>query len=146
VRARQSIYIHRPPDEVFAFVADHANDRLWRTELVSVEPVGDITEGVGTHLRQTVTYQGRTAEANIEITEWVPGQRICFRAHGGIRAHGCYDLRPEGDGTRFSVSATVELKGAAAMLERYVQQAVERAAAQDLERLKQVLEARPRTQ
>lgn len=144
MRARQSIYINRPPDEVFRFVADHTNDHLWRTELISVEPVGDIAEGVGTHLKQTISYQGRTAEANLEITDFVPGEKICYRAHGGIRAHGCYDFHPEGDGTRFSVSATVELKGGATMLERYVQQAVERAAEGDLERLKQVIEAQPR--
>jgi carbon monoxide dehydrogenase subunit G len=144
MRARQSIYINLPPDEVFRFVADHTNDRLWRSELISVERVGAIAEGIGTHLKQTVSYQGRTAEANLEVTDYIPGQKICYRAHGGIRAHGCYDFEPEGDGTRFSVSATVELKGAATMLERYVQQAVERAAETDLERLKQVIESRPR--
>jgi len=144
MRVRKSIYIDRPPAEVFAFVADHQNDRLWRSELVSVQPVGEIAEGVGAHLKQVVTYQGRTAEANLEITDFVPGAKICYRAHGGIRAHGCYDFTPEGDGTRFSMSATVELKGAATMLEHYIQQAVERAAAVDLERLRQVIESQPR--
>lgn len=144
MRVRQSIYIDRPPAEVFAFVADHHNDHLWRSELVSVQSVGEIAEGVGAHLKQVVSYQGRTGEASLEITDFVPGEKICYRAHGGIRAHGCYDFTPEGDGTRFAVSATVELKGAATMLERYVQQAVERAATTDLERLRQVIESRPR--
>lgn len=139
MRLRQSIYIERPVGDVFAFIADHANDRRWRSEVVSSRSDGG--PGVGAHLHQTVSYRGRTAEAHLEVTEHVPGERICFRAHGGVRAHGCYDLHPEGDGTRLAVSATVELKGGAAMLERYVRQAVEQAAAADLERLKAILEA-----
>jgi carbon monoxide dehydrogenase subunit G len=142
MRARQSIYIERAADEVFDFIADHRNDALWRSEVVSSSVVGDITRGVGARLQQVVSYRGRRADAHLEITEFVPGERICFRAHGGMRAHGCYELRPEGSGTRLSVSATVELKGAAAMLERYILQAVEEAADEDLERLRAVLEAR----
>ena len=141
MRAHGSIVIDRPVAEVFAFVADSANDPLWRGELVASAVVGDVREGVGTHLRQTISYQGRTAEASLEVTEFEPDARICFRAHGGIRAHGCYDLRPEGDGTYLAVSVTVELKGAAAMLERYVSQAIEDAVSADLARLKSVLES-----
>ncbi len=141
MRVHKSIFIERPVDEVFAFVADHANDARWRSELLSSSVVGDVREGVGMRLHQVVSYQGRTGEANVEVTEIEPGRRICYRAHGGIRAHGCYDLETEGDGTRLNVSATVELKGPAAMLERYIRQAVEEAAEHDLERLRAVLEA-----
>lgn len=141
MRVHQSSYIARPVDEVFDFIAEHGNDHRWRSELVSSDTVGAVDRGVGTHLRQTVSYQGRTLEANIEVTEFEPGRRICFRAHGGIRAHGCYDVQPEGEGARLTISATFELKGAASMLERYVRQAVEQAASADLERLKLVLES-----
>lgn len=145
MRVSQSIYIARPSEDVFAFVADHKNDHLWRAELISTNVEGDVGEGVGTHVRQRVSYQGRTAETHLEVTEFEPGRRICFRAHGGVRAHGCYDVKPDGPGTYLTVSATVELKGGAAMLERFVRQAVEQAAAQDLQRLKGVLEGAPAT-
>lgn len=141
MRVSRSTYIERTVDDVFAFVADHDNDRLWREELVSSRIDGDAGQGIGTHLHQTLSHQGRTAETNLEVTEFERGHRICFRAHGGVRAHGCYDLVPDGPGTLLTVSATIELKGEQAMLERYVRQAVEQSAENDLLRLKAVLEA-----
>jgi len=141
MRIRQSIHISRPVDDVFEFVADHTNDHRWRSEVRSVQIVGAVREGVGTHRREMVAYQGKAVEANVEITEFEPGSRICFRIHGGMRAHGCYDFRAEGDGTRFGFSATVELTGKAAMLERYALQVVEKVVITDLKRLKAILEA-----
>ena len=141
MRLQKSIYIGRPAEEVFAFIADHSNDHRWRGELLSSHIVSDVCEGVGTHLRQAVSYRGRTAEANFEVTEFEPGRRICFRARGRLRAHGCYDVQPEGSGTRLTVSATVELKGEEAMLERYFRQVVEQAAWSDLEQLRLLLES-----
>ena len=141
MRIRKSTYISRPAEDVFWFVAEPTNDVRWRSEVRSVQVVSAVRQGVGTHRREMVAYQGKPAEANVEITEFEPGSRICFRIHGGMRAHGCYDMRPEGDGTRFGFSATVELKGKAAMLERYILQVVEKTVEDDLKRLKTILEA-----
>lgn len=140
MRVRCGIYIDRPPTAVFDFVADHANDVRWRAEITGHERVGEIASGVGAHIRQTVAYQGRVAQLSIEVTDHVPPERICFRVHGKTRAHGCYEFTPEGDGTRFAVAITVELKGSEAMLERYVRQALDQAVEADLARLKRVLE------
>ena len=141
MRVRQSVYIDRPPAEVFAFVADHANDSLWRTELDSHEYVGDLRQGIGARMHQRLSYQGRTAEVSVEETDHQEGKRICFRAHGGVRAHGCYDLLSDGPGTCFQVAITVELKGSETMLERYLNQALESAVEIDLARLKSVVES-----
>lgn len=144
MRAQRSIYIERPVEEVFWFLADHANDRRWRSELLGMNVVGDVSQGVGAHTRQTISYQGRILEVNLEVTDFVPNERICLKAHGGVRAHGCLAVRPEGTGTRVSISGTAELKGSAAMMERYVLQAVELIAEEDLKRLRTVLESRSR--
>ncbi len=140
MRVSQTIYIERPADEVFAFIADHGNDMLWRAELVSSRVEGDVPSGIGTHVRQTITHQGRSTDVNLEISEFEQDRRVCFRARGGIRAHGCYDVNPDGPGTLLSVSVTIELKGTEAMLERFVRQAVESAVDADLSQLKAVLE------
>lgn len=140
MRVISSISIERPVDEVFAFIADPANDLRWRAELMSSQVEGDVRHGLGVHVRQTIAYQGRTACVNLEMTEFELSRRICFCARGGVRAHGCCDLSPDGSGTSLSVSITVELKGDEAMLERYVRQAIAHAAETDLARLRQVLE------
>lgn len=141
MRAQKSIYVERPVEEVFWFLADHTNERRWRSELLGVALIGDVSQGVGAHTRQTISYQGRILEVNLEVADFVPNERICFKAHGGVRAHGCFAVRPEGKGTRVSVSGTAELKGSAAMMERFIMQAVERVAEEDLERLRTVLES-----
>lgn len=140
MRMDSSVYIERPVDEVFAFIADPGNDLRWRKELTASHAEGDIGQRPGVHVHQSIAYQGRSAAVNLEVTEFEPGRRICFRAHGGVRAHGCYDLRPDGPGTLLSVTVTIELKGEESMLERYVRQAVEHAAETDLTRLRAVLE------
>ncbi|MDO9557791.1 MAG: SRPBCC family protein [Coriobacteriia bacterium] len=140
MRTHKSIYIERPVADVFWYVADMSRHGEWRSELLATDIVGEISEGVGAHIRQRIAYQGRTLEANLEITEFVPGQRICFWAHGGMHAHGCFDFTAKGTGTRFDASATMELKGVLGMMERYIEQAIDRVADADFERLKTVLE------
>jgi uncharacterized protein YndB with AHSA1/START domain len=140
VRTHKSVYIARPVADVFWYVADISRHSEWRSELLGSDIVGEVREGVGTHLRQRIAYQGRTLEANLEITDFVPGERICFRAHGGIHAHGCFDFSAEDVGAVMRATATVELKGALTMMERYIRQAIDRVAETDFERLKVVLE------
>ncbi|MEN6431109.1 MAG: SRPBCC family protein [Coriobacteriales bacterium] len=141
MRTRQSIRIERPCEEVFWFLADHTNERRWRAELLATRFVGEVRQGVGTHLRQTLSYQGRIVEADLEITDFVPGERIGFTVHGGVRAHGSISVRAERGGTRVVAAGSAELKGSAAMMERFITQAVERIVIEDLTRLKRVLEA-----
>ena len=140
MHVNSTVYIERPIGEVFTFVADPSNDLRWRGELLSSQVEGDVHDGLGTHVRQVVAYQGRTACLNLEVTASEPDSRICVRARGGVSAHGCLDLRPDGTGTLLQASITIELKGDEAMLERYVRQAVEQAAETDLARLREVLE------
>lgn len=140
MRIRQTAYIDRPASDVFTFVADRANDPQWRTELEAHAYIDDPEQGAGARIRQVVSYQGRTAEFTLEITDVVPENRICFRTHGGVRAHGCCDLAADGPGAGLTFSITVELKGEQLMLERYLRQALENTVADDLARLKETLE------
>ncbi len=121
MRVNSSVYIGRPVDEVFAYMADPG-------------------DGLGTHVREALANQGRITGVNLEVTESELNRRICFRARGSARAHGCYELGSDGPGTLLSLSVTVELKGDDSMLERYVRQAVELAAEADLAQLRQTLE------
>ncbi|MBN2840152.1 MAG: SRPBCC family protein, partial [Coriobacteriia bacterium] len=121
-------------------VADRGNDRLWRREVDATRSDSGSGSEPGARVHQTLMHQGRRAEVTFVMTDVVPGQRLCFRIHSGIRAHGCFDLRPDGDGTFVEFSVTIELKGDEVMLARYIEQAVARSAEVDLEQLKLVLE------
>jgi uncharacterized membrane protein len=140
MRIRQTAYIDRPAGDVFVFVADRANDPQWRTELEAHAYIDDPEQGGEARIKQVVSYQGRTTEFTLEVTDLVPDSRICFRVHGGARAHGCCDIAADGPGTSLGVSITVELKGEQVMLERYLRQALEGTMTEDLQRLKETLE------
>lgn len=141
MRMRKAIFVDRPLEDVFWYVADLARHKEWRSELLDTQIVGSVTQGVGTHFHQRIAYQGRHLQANLEITDFVPGEKICIKAHGGVHAHGCIDFAAQGSGTLVGASVTVELKGALGMMERYIQQAVDRVVESDFERLKAVLES-----
>jgi uncharacterized protein YndB with AHSA1/START domain len=70
-----TVQIFRPPDEVFAFVADARNRPLWdesvdTEELTSPEPVG-----VGSTVRTGMRSMGRDYELTWEIVEHEPPSR-----------------------------------------------------------------------
>ena len=88
-----TITIARPAGDVFAFLADAENDKLWRPGVVEIARTGG--QGVGTTYHQVVSGPGgRRVDADIEITEFLPDERIAFRTtKGPIRPTGSYDLR-----------------------------------------------------
>ena len=86
--ATNSIEIHRPTAEVFAFLADGENDRRWRHGVLDIHLKSG--HGKGAVYEQGVKGPfGRRVAADYEITEYEPDRRIAFRATGG-------PLRPEG--------------------------------------------------
>jgi carbon monoxide dehydrogenase subunit G len=138
VRARASIHIEREPSVVFERLADFASHSSWRSEVVSTQLMGDIERGA--RVVQRVSLQGRGGVVELEITEFVPPERISFRARGAPRGRGGFRLEPEGGGTRVNISATVELEGSAALAEDRIREVAEAAARQSLGRLKAQLE------
>ena len=73
-----TITIARPAGDVFAFLADAENDRQWRGGVIEMTRTSG--QGVGATYRQVVAGPGgRRIDADVEITEFVPGQRIGFR-------------------------------------------------------------------
>src|SRR3954463_10822392 len=92
--------IARPPDAVFAYLANAENDRAWRPGVLEIEHVSG--EGVGTRYRQVVGGPGgRRIAADIEITDYEPARRLGFRTVAGpVRPTGLYELEAADGGTR----------------------------------------------
>jgi uncharacterized protein YndB with AHSA1/START domain len=73
--------IARPPEAVFAFLADPENDRAWRPGVLEIEHVSGT--GVGSRYRQVVSGPGgRRVDADIEITEHDPDRVLGFPDRG----------------------------------------------------------------
>ncbi|MDO8881103.1 MAG: SRPBCC family protein [Coriobacteriia bacterium] len=138
MNARASILIKREPAEVFAFIADPANDRVWRSHLTSSR--GQVT-GVGDRVTQVYSAQGKTKTVELEVTEYQPPERLSYRMHGPIRARLSFQCRPEDGGTRVSMALSADVGGVAALVSGRVEAEVVKLARTDLEQLRRVMES-----
>lgn len=138
MQARSSTRVAVSPEAVFAFIADPANDRLWRSHLTASR--GSVG-GVGDRVTQTFSAQAGSKTVELEVTEYNPPERITYRMSGGpVRARLAFQCRPEDGGTRVSMSLSADIGGVASLVEGRVEAEVLKLARADLEKLKHVLE------
>ncbi len=139
MQARSSVLVELPVDEVFAFVADPANDRRWRSHLVSSR--GSVT-AVGDRVTQTYAQNGRSKTVELTVAEYEPPGRLTFALTEPARARLSFAFRPEDGGTRISAMVSASLTGPLAIFESRAQTELEKVLRTDLGRLKVVLGAR----
>jgi uncharacterized protein YndB with AHSA1/START domain len=114
--ATRTIQIDRPPERVFAFFADPANDKSWRPHVKEIAAAG--TARVGSRIHQVVDGPGgRGIAADIEVTAYEPPARYAFEVVAGpARPHGEFRFAPAGNGTEVQFSLSAEIGG----LKRYL--------------------------
>jgi carbon monoxide dehydrogenase subunit G len=133
------VTIEREPADVFSYIADPGNDLSWRSYLTASRAApGELA--VGSIVHQRYSYQGRSVDAELEVTEYAPPEHLGFRLQGKIRARVLLTCVSEAGGTRVNMSGSVELSGAAALFEGRIQRELDQTITTDLKRLKTVLE------
>jgi uncharacterized protein YndB with AHSA1/START domain len=138
--AQRSIVIHRPVEEVWAFVADGSTAPRWRPGVLDVAHVAG--HGTGEVWKQGVKGPGgRRIDADYEITELEPFHLLAFKAIAGpVRPTGAYRFAAESGGTRLSFSLQAELRGIKKLLMGGAVQSTMDAEMAALDRLKALLE------
>ena len=137
MEARASVHIDRAPEAVFDFISDPANDRAWRSHLVSSR--GDIA-GAGARVTHTYTYQGRTATTELEVTEHKRPERLTLAIRDPAKVRISLGCRAEDGGTRVTASIRGDLPLAAKMFAGRIQREADVLLRADLASLKRVLE------
>ena len=109
--AQRTIVIHRPPDQVFAFFTDHANDLTWRPMVIEIDPASGAP--VGTRIHQDIKGPGgRRIGSDIEVTANEPPSRYAFQVVAGpVRPRGEYRFIETATGTEAHFSLAAELSG-----------------------------------
>ena len=136
-----TVTIARPAGDVFAFLADAENDKQWRGGVI--EMTRSSGQGVGTTYRQIVAGPGgRRIDADVEITEFIPDQRIAFRTtQGPVRPTGSYELQAGEGGTVVTFRLAATLGGVKKLMAPMVAKTM-RSEVAALTELKRVLESR----
>ena len=141
-RFEHTAQIHRPAEEVFAFLADPSNLTRWQMSLIAVRPHrrGPLRPGVEvTEMRR---FLGRVMETTWVCTELAPSRRSVIESdEGPVPFRGIWELEPTPHSTRFTW--TLETGGLAARLASAVAARLARdELAADTLRLKRLLENR----
>ena len=106
--AERTVIVDRPIAEVFAFLADPTNERLWRPEVISIEHIGG--SGVGAQYAQTMKGPGgRRIPGDFRLSRVEQPTRIEFEVTAGpARPTGSFLLNDTGIGST-EVTFTLDL-------------------------------------
>jgi uncharacterized protein YndB with AHSA1/START domain len=127
--------IDRLPDEVWRRLTDWERAAAW----LGVDALtADGPTAVGTRLRFTT----RGKEATSEIVALDPGTSITLRSvQGGVTADYAYRVEADPRGSRVSLVADVQTRGAWTLLAPVIRAAIRRSDSVQLERLDEALAA-----
>ena len=139
-----SIHIARPPDEVFAFVADAANNPAWRKNVVRTDWLDDAPMRVGRRGRQTARLLGREWTVDAAVVEWDPPRSVAWRTiQGPVSVRSWVRVEPDAAGSLVSGGADGGFTGPIGrFLTRLAVPRMVRQAEVDLQTLRGLLESR----
>lgn len=124
--ASRTIRINRAREDVFAFFADPANDRVWRPHLLTVE--GPHRPQAGAWIHETFAAPGhREVPADIQVIVCEPPERYSFDVvDGPVRPHCEFLFAEARAGTDVTLRLVCEVGGLKGFLShRAVQRALE---------------------
>ena len=100
MKVERSVFIERPPADVFSYIADVRNDPSWHTDVLEVRSSTDAV-GVGTVFNVKVKPSMGVSEGTMTVSRLEPGRLIEFHGQMGRMAPTVTNIcEPEGPGTR----------------------------------------------
>jgi uncharacterized membrane protein len=132
-----TIYIDRPVDEVFAFLSDFENIPKWNYYVLEVRQLSESPIGVGTTYHQV----RKTDEQDFRIIEFAPDHMVAVKTlpQSSPRLEMRFTIYEEGNTTRLRDEWKLDT-GRPAILERLALRRVKSAVAENLAKLKKLLE------
>ena len=133
------IRVDRPVGEVFAFLSDFANIPKWNYFVLEVRQLSESPIGIGTSYHQV----RKTDEQDFRIIEFEPDHIVTVRTlpQSSPRFERRLTLYEEGDTTHIRDEWKLDT-GKPALLERLAHRRVKSAVAENLVKLKELLEER----
>ena len=134
--------IARPPDEVFAFVADQTNAPRWQAGLHEVRRLTPGPIRVGSEHQFARRFAGREIVSRNRFVKFQPGRFVEFEIpEGWITGTASYlaEAAPSG-GTLLTSRMSLSLRGPASLLEPILGRVLARDSRRDTAALKRVLE------
>jgi len=137
------VVIHRPLEEVFAFLADFENWSQWQPDFWESEQTSRGPVDVGTTFHQSLDIQGRRIELLCEVIEYEPNEKLSF-AYERENMSFVLDFifEPVNGGTRLTGRGEGHMSGFSSLFEPLVEREINNQVKANLENLKGLLESR----
>ena len=137
-----AVRVKRPPEEVFAYVADPNRHAEWSNAVQESKLEGFGPVAKGSRYRQKIKFMGRTIEGLAEVSEYQPNRRVEFRSLSGPMPYK-WDVVVEGSdgGTVIISHGEAEPGGLFKLAAPVMRGALKRQAENDFRTLKTVLES-----
>ena len=142
MNVEQSVVIHRPLEEVFAFLADFENWLRWQPAFRESEQTSSGSMDVGATFRQALDIQGRRINLLCEVTEHEPKERLsfaCASEHASFIVDFVFE--PVQDGMRLTGKGEGRMDGFFSLFEPVVEREVNKQMKSSLDDLKSLLES-----
>ena len=141
IRFSNQVFIRRPPEDVFAYVADFSRLPTWNYAIRSTDQVTPGPVGLGTTFRQVRSIPA-VAEEEFEVTAWEPGRRVAITGDfGPFSGTLAYRVEPTPQGTLLTNDAELAARGVLGVVGRVAGPRLKAAIAENLEVLRAALEA-----
>ena len=133
-------YLNHPVEQVYDFVINADNLRLWQTGLIKSEVLTRGPLRVGTRVRQ-IRYMGpKQSEIKAEITALEPNKRFTTKTITKPKVTIDYIFEVKEGGTQLTYKFVMQTSGLMHLLEPMVKDFIKSDTDADFEKLKQVLE------
>lgn len=143
----ESVFIARPPQQVFDFITDPAKIPVWDASIVAAEQIGSGPVGLGTRVRGTSKVMGRHFDWVTEQTVLEPPTRSVFRSvEGPLTFTVTITLEPAEGGARltYRIDADPGLGGVFGRLaDPFIEKAQARTVRANLDTLAELLAEHP---
>lgn len=135
------VRIRRPLPEVASYMFEPRNDAVWTTGVVESRPLGEGPLVRGARVERVSKFLGRTFGYVYEVTDRVGDERVEMRVEEPFPMRITYTLRADGDATVASIRTAGDATGFFRLAAPFMGRMVRRSITNDLELLREVLEA-----
>jgi uncharacterized membrane protein len=137
---QSSIWIARPPEDIWDYLVDVSNDTQWRKGVTDAKWVSDPPHGVGStglHVMEGI------GNVPWKTTEWEEPRIMSweFTSGRGKGVHGGYRVVPEDNGSRVTIHTRAKWPSLTKILILIMKRSLNRQNTADLEKLKAIMEA-----
>lgn len=140
---RNSVYIHRPPEDVFDYLVDLRNELEWNPGIESMEKLTDGPIGVGTRF---LAKWKQSKQVEVECTAYERPRRWVYVNGGPVSVRLSIELKPQDGGTLLDSAFDAHPNGWFCLVFPIFVQVMKRQERQNMINLKAFIEQETRTQ